>query len=149
MTLREANAQGFLHRERTRYRAGTSRLLGVVLEPTPSEGSVVDVAAVDELHAVAVAEPEALTGAPHVCPPDASAAGVRMRLALHDAKVTVYGLGRTRVAPVEGLVLAPYELPAVIEVPPPRAGLGIAERSILQRDGATSFALGVTVALRV
>jgi CO/xanthine dehydrogenase FAD-binding subunit len=151
-----------MHRERTRFRAGESALLALVLEPAPTEGVVVvDVGASEELHAVAVtaggavrvgafASPQALAEpAPHLCPPGAGAAEVRLRLALYDARVTVYGLGRTRVAPVEGLVLAPYELPAVIEVPAPRAGLGIAERRILQRDGAASFALGVTVALRV
>jgi CO/xanthine dehydrogenase FAD-binding subunit len=160
MTLREANAQGFLHRERTRYRAGASRLLGIELDPAPGEGSVVDVGDVDELHRVVVAPngavtigafapPEALEPAPHLYPPAASASAVRTRLALHDARVTIYGLGRTRTVPIEGLTLASYELPAVIEVPAPRPGLGIADRRIVQREGATAFALGVTVALRV
>jgi CO/xanthine dehydrogenase FAD-binding subunit len=160
MTLRDANAQGFLHRERTRYRAGASPLLGVELEPAPGDGTIVDVVAVDELRSVIVsprgavtagafAPLDALAEVPHLHPPDASPAGVRMRLALHDARVTVYGLGRTRIAPVEGLALAPYELPGVIEVAAPKPGLGIAERRLVQREGATSFALAVTVALRV
>ncbi|HTW83128.1 MAG TPA: hypothetical protein VMD91_03540 [Candidatus Sulfotelmatobacter sp.] len=160
MTLREANAQGFMHRERTRYRAGTSPLLGLVLEPAAGEGAIVDVADIAELHAVtfapsraatigAFAAPAALADAPHLCPADLSAAGIRMRLALHDARVTVYGLGRTRTVPVDGLTLAPYELPAVIEVPAPKPGLGVAERRIVQREGGHAIALGVTVALRV
>jgi hypothetical protein len=39
-TLREVNNAGFLHRERARFAAGTSTLLGVVLDPPPGEGSL-------------------------------------------------------------------------------------------------------------
>jgi CO/xanthine dehydrogenase FAD-binding subunit len=86
---------------------------------------------------------------PALCPVDATPVNVRLRLSLHDARVTVYGLGRTRVAPLDALQLAPYELPATIEVPASRAGLGIAERRLVTHDGAASFAIEVTVALQI
>jgi CO/xanthine dehydrogenase FAD-binding subunit len=159
-SLREVNNAAFLHRERVRFHAGTSPLLGLSLE-TAVDGVAVDVAAVPELRTVTLAANGAATiGAfagldalrsalPLLCPADATPANVRLRLALHDARVTVYGLGRTRSVPIEALAVAPHELPATIDVPPVRPGLGIAERRRATSDGSASFALAVTVALRI
>lgn len=160
-TLRELNDLGFLHRERGRFRAGTSELLELTLEPEPGSGIVVDARAIPELRAIAVSPGGGATiGAftahaalaaalPALAPAGASLAGARLRLALHDARVTVYGLGRQRVAPLETLTLARHEVPATIAVAPAPRGLGIAERRRTTNDGAASYALGVTAALRI
>jgi CO/xanthine dehydrogenase FAD-binding subunit len=161
VNLRDVNNAAFLHRERARFRAGASALLGIALDPAPGDGVVIDVADVAELHHVAVStNGSATVGAfvsleqlsaalPGLAPPDAAPVGVRLRLALHDARVTVYGLGRTRTAAIEQLIIAAHELPATIEVPAIREGLGIAERRRATNDGLASFAVGVTAALRV
>jgi CO/xanthine dehydrogenase FAD-binding subunit len=160
-TLREIGSLGFMHRERTRFFAGSSALLGVVLEPVSVDGFIVDVRGVEELQRIVVmpdggvtagafASLEALAqAAPVICPSDATLVQVRMRLALLGARVSVHGLGRTRIAPVDALQLAPYELPVTLEVAAPRVGVGIAERRRTTHDGEISFALGVTAALRV
>jgi CO/xanthine dehydrogenase FAD-binding subunit len=160
-TLRDVANFGFMQRERVRFTAGRSELLGVTIAPKPGDGFLVDVSAVEELRQISVApNGTATVGAfvtpaqlavavPAVCPVDATPVNIRLRLALHDARVTVCGLGRTRVAPLDALQLAPYELPATIEVPAPRAGLGIAERRLVTHDGDASFAIEVTVALRI
>ncbi|HTJ26146.1 MAG TPA: hypothetical protein VMA36_08275 [Candidatus Limnocylindria bacterium] len=160
-TLRAIGSLGFMYRERTRFFAGASALLGIALEPDGGQGTVVDVREVPELCSVSVMPDggvvagafvtlEALAiAAPTICPPDATPAQARTRLALLGARVSVHGLGRTRVAPCDDLQLAPYELPVTIEVAAPRAGLGIAERHRTTHDGEVSFTLGVTAALRV
>ncbi|HEY4439289.1 MAG TPA: hypothetical protein VGN14_02480 [Candidatus Elarobacter sp.] len=161
MTLRDVVNASFLHRDRVRFRAGTSALLGVVLEPPAGAGIVVDVREVAELYRVdvaadgsatigAFAAPSELVAAlPAAFPPDAGAAAMRMRLALYGARLTIYGLGRTRVAAVEECTIETYELPATIASPAPPPGLGIGERRRATHDGDASYALGVTVALRV
>jgi CO/xanthine dehydrogenase FAD-binding subunit len=161
VNLRDVNNAAFLHRERVRFRAGTSALLGIALDPALGDGVAIDVGGLSELRAIvmspngsatigAFVSLEELSAAlPVLAPPDAAPAGVRLRLALHGARVTVYGLGRTRTAAIEQLTLAAYELPATIDVPPIREGLGIAERRRATNDGSASFALGVTAALRV
>jgi CO/xanthine dehydrogenase FAD-binding subunit len=161
MNLRDVNNAAFMHRERVRFRAGASPLLGVVLDPAAGDGVVIDVADVPELRAIAVsANGSATIGAfaalselsaalPALAPPDAGLPNVRTRLALHDARVTVYGLGRTRTAPIEQLSLAPHELPSTIEVAPVREGLAIAQRRRATNDGTASFALDITAALRI
>jgi CO/xanthine dehydrogenase FAD-binding subunit len=161
VNLRDVNNVAFLHRERARFRAGTSVLLGIALDPAPGDGVAIDVAGVPELRAIAVSPNGSATiGAfasleqvnavlPALAPPDAAPASVRLRLALHDARVTVYGLGRTRTAAIEQLAIAAHELPATIDVPAIREGLGIAERRRATNDGSASFALGITAALRI
>jgi CO/xanthine dehydrogenase FAD-binding subunit len=161
VNLRDVNNAAFLHRERARFRAGTSALLGIVFDPAPGDGVAIDVAGVPELRAIAtspngsaaigafVALEELSAALPALAPPEASPANVRLRLALHDARVTVYGLGRTRTVPLEQLAIAAHELPATIDVPALREGLGIAERRRATNDGSASFALGITAALRV
>ncbi|MBV8642435.1 MAG: hypothetical protein JO225_00775 [Candidatus Eremiobacteraeota bacterium] len=161
-TMRDVNNLAFLHRERTRFDAGASELLGVALEPVGGATNfAVDVRELPELRAITVApNGSTLIGAfvplakvqeslPAVIPPDASLANARMRLALHDARVTVFGLGRTRIAPLDELTLAAHELPVSIELPAGNALLGVAERRITTNDGATPLSLGVTVGLRV
>ncbi|MDB5040995.1 MAG: hypothetical protein JWN27_1721 [Candidatus Eremiobacteraeota bacterium] len=161
MNLRDVNNAAFLHRERARFRAGASALLGIALDPAPGDGVAIDVAGLAELRAIATSPNGAATiGAfvslaelsavlPVLVPPDAAPASVRLRLALHGARVTVYGLGRTRTAAIEQLTVAAYELPATIDVPAIREGLGIAERRRATNDGSASFSLGITAALRV
>ena len=160
-TLRDVNNAAFLHREMVRFQAGASPLLDVVLEPASGEGVVVDVASVTELRRIDVApDGSATIGAfatpaevsaalPALFPVDASAADVRTRFALYDARVTVFGLGRTRLVPIETFAAAPHELPATIAVPVVRPGLGISQRRRATQDGDASFSLGVTVALRI
>jgi len=160
-TLRDVNNAGFLHRERARFRAGTSALLGIVLDPPPGEGAAIEVADLPELRRIesrpgggasigAFVTLEELSAAlPDLCPPDATLANVRMRLALHDARLAIAGLGNTRSAPIDAAPLAPHELPVTIEIAQVRTGLGIAERRRVTNDGDASFAVGVTVALRV
>ena len=160
-TLREVANIGFMQHERVRFAAGHSELLGLTLAPKPGDGFVVDVSAVPELRHLSVAPSGSATvgafvslaqlavAVPAVRPLDASPVNVRLRLALHDARVTVCGLGRTRIAPLDALHLAPYELPTTIDVPAPRPGLGIADRRLVTHDGAASFAIDVTVALRI
>lgn len=161
MTLRDLNNLAFLHRERARFSAGTSVLLGVTLEPGQTDGIVIDVREVTDLYRVVPAAGGGATagafvslaalaaGVPGVVPGDTTLAGARMRLALHDAHVVVYGRGSTRNARFDDLSCAPYEIPALIAIPPPAPGIGIAERRRATQDGAASFALGVSVALRV
>jgi CO/xanthine dehydrogenase FAD-binding subunit len=161
VNLRDVNNAAFLHRERVRFRAGRSALLGIALDPASGDGVAIDVADVPELRAIATspngsatigafATLEELSAAlPMLAPRDAAAANVRLRLALHGARVTVYGLGRTRTTAIEQLAVAAHELPATIDVPAIREGLGIAERRRATNDGSASFALGITAALRV
>lgn len=159
--LRAVNNVAFLYRERARFRVGSSELLGLTLEPVTNDGVVVDARAVEELYAVTTLPSGAATvGAfvtrtalaqalPDLCPPDASLSNVRVRLSLRDARVTVYGGGRQRTVALDGLTLAPHELPATIDLAPPRPGLGIAERRRTTNDGTLSHTVGVTVALRI
>jgi CO/xanthine dehydrogenase FAD-binding subunit len=161
VNLRDVNNAAFLHRERARFRAGTSILLGIALDPAPGDGVAIDVAGLPELRAIAMSPNGSATigafvslaelGAalPVIAPPDSAPASVRLRLALHDARVTVYGLGRTRTAAIEQLAIAAHELPATIDVPAIRDGMGIAERRRATNDGSASFVLGITAALRV
>ena len=53
MNLRDVNNAAFLHRERARFRAGTSALLGIAFDPAPGDGVAIDVAGVPELRAIA------------------------------------------------------------------------------------------------
>ena len=159
--LRALNNFAFLYRERTRFRCGSSDLLGVVLEPPGGEGFVVDARELPELRRID-ARPDGgarigafaafgdVAGAlPGLAPPGATLANVRLRMALGDARVEVYGVGRTRQAPLESLELAPHEIPVTIDLAAPRKGLGIAERRRTTRDGDASHTVGVTAALRV
>jgi CO/xanthine dehydrogenase FAD-binding subunit len=133
----------------------------VTLDAAAGDGVVVDASGLEVLRAISVAPNGAATiGAfttraalaaalPSLAPADATLANVRMRLALADARATVYGLGRTRTSGLDELALAPYELPVSIDVPPQKRGLGIGERRRATNDGAASYVIGVTVALRV
>jgi len=159
-TLRDINGLAFMHRERARFRAGTSELLGLEFSPNAGEGIIVDVAAVEELRTVRSSASGIVAGAfapverlvkalPDLIPADASATLVRVRLALLHASVQVAGLGSSRKAAIDALLLAPHELPTLIEIPPPRPGLGCADRRRVTTDGAASFTLVVSVALRI
>jgi len=159
-TLHEANSLGFLHRERARFFAGYSEILDVALEPGPSAGFVIDVRGVDELTAVTVTASGTTIGAfaplhavcehaPLLAPEGTTPAMLRLRLSLLDAKVVVAGLGRSRSATPDALNLAGHELPTVIEMPPLRAGIGFADRRRTTQDRDASFALGISVAMRV
>ncbi|GAC1414323.1 MAG: hypothetical protein NVSMB5_02290 [Candidatus Velthaea sp.] len=160
MTLREANGLGFMHRERARFHAGTSDLLGLELVPQAGEGVIIDVTAVEELHTVRSAPGGMTVGAftalrdvalllPEYVPLEGTPAMLRLRLSLLDAKVTIAGLGRSRVTSIDSLVLAPHELPTHIEIPAVRPGIGFADRRRVTTDGAASFTLDVSAALRI
>ena len=159
--LRALNNFAFLYRERTRFRCGASDLLGVVLEPENGEGIIVDARELPELRRIDVrpdgaarigafaAFDEVAGAVPAIAPPGATVRNVRLRMALGDARVEVFGIGRTRYAQLDALALAPHEVPVTIEVAAPRKGLGIAERRRTTRDGDASHTVGVTAALRV
>ena len=148
-----------MHRERARYAAGTSELLGLEFAPRPADGFVIACRGILELSAIRRAPTATTVGAfvsldaliaeaPDIVPVGTSIHAARLRLSLLDATVRVAGLGRTRVAPVDTLVLAPHELPIEIEIPPVPSGIGFGDRGRRTNDGAASFTLGVSVALR-
>jgi len=151
---------GYLHGKRARFRAGTSALLGVVLEPRAGEGIIVDATTLTELTAVTATRAGISIGpflsldalaerAPALAPRGAPASAVRMRFSLFGAVVTIAGGGRTRRVAFDAFALEPHELPIAIDVHPPKPGLGIGDRRRATADGAASFALGITVALRI
>lgn len=161
MNFRELNNRAFMHRDRARFRAGSSELLGIVFEPQPGDGVVVDVRDVADLYRVvpaargsvaigAFASLAAVTEAlPALIPPDAALGAARLRLALHDARVTVFGRGTNRSTPFDAVSLAPYEIPATIDVRSAPGAMGVADRRIVTQDGDASHALGVTIGVRV
>jgi len=159
-TLRDVTNLGYLHGKRGRFRAGTSALLDVALEPRAGDGFVIDATTLAELTAVTKTPAGLSIGAfvtldalaqraPEIAPPGASANAVRLRLALLGAVVTVAAGGGTRRAAIEDLVLEPHELPIGIEVQAARAGLGLGDRRRATADGAASYTLGVSAALRI
>jgi CO/xanthine dehydrogenase FAD-binding subunit len=160
-SLREINDLAYLHRERVRFHAGESMLLGVALERRDGDGIVVDVREVAELREIGRA-PNGMPVAgafatratlaselPAIAPVGATPADLRMRLALHEPRVRVCGLGGSRIVPLERLALAPHELPVALELTPPRPGLAIAMRRRTMNDADASQSVGVVVALRV
>lgn len=160
MTLRDLTGLSYMHRERARYAAGTSELLGVVYAPLPGDGFVIACANMPELQAIRSARTGLTVGAftplaavsdaaPEMMPPGTALAAARLRLSMLDATVTIAGMGRTRSAPYDALKLAPHELPIEIDIPPLRSGIGFGDRQRRTNDGDASFALGVSVALRV
>jgi CO/xanthine dehydrogenase FAD-binding subunit len=159
-TLHDANGLGFLHRERARFFGGYSEILDLSLEPGPSDGFVIDVRGVPELSAVAVSPSGITIGAfaplatvrtyvPALASENTTASALRLRLALLDAKLNVFGVGRSRSASPEAPALAVHELPTTIELPPIREGIGFADRSRTTRDRDASFILRISVALRI
>jgi CO/xanthine dehydrogenase FAD-binding subunit len=159
-TLHEANGLAYMHRERARFRAGESALLGLNFEPADAEGFIIDVRDMPELRAVTTSPSGTSIGAfatldrlatiaPSVAPPGAALPAVRLRLALLDAKVTIAGRGGSRTTVIERAAPAAYELPTVIDVPPLRAGTGFADRRLVTHDRDASFTLDVAAALRI
>jgi CO/xanthine dehydrogenase FAD-binding subunit len=159
-TLHDANGLGFLHRERARFYAGSSEILDVRLEPAAGDGFVIDVRGVGDLTAVTATSGGTKIGAfatlesvrehaPALASAQTSASGLRLRLILLDAKVNVTGIGRSRSSSPDALALAAYELPTTIDVPPIAPGTGFADRHRMTRDRDASFALSVSVALRI
>ena len=160
VTLRDVTNLGYFHGKRGRFRAGTSVLLDVVLEPRAGDGFIIDVTTLAELTAVGKTPAGVSIGAfvtldalaqraPEIAPPGASASSVRLRLALLGAVVIVAAGGGTRRAAIDDLVLEPHELPIGIEVQAAGAGLGLGDRRRATADGAASYALGVSAALRI
>jgi CO/xanthine dehydrogenase FAD-binding subunit len=160
MTLRDVTNLGYLHGKRTRFRAGTSALLGVTLEPRAGEGFIVDVTTVPEMTMVTktrsgksigafITLEELAERAPELAPPGATAHAVRLRCSLFGAFVTVAGAGQTRRVALDELVLQPHEVPIAIEVHAPKPGLGLGDRRLATTDGDASYALGVSAALRI
>jgi len=120
-TLQEANGLGFLHRERARFYAGRSEILGISLEPKAGDGFVIDVRGVADLTAITVTAAGTVIGAfapltdvyahaPLIAPDGTPPNALRLRLTLLDAKVVIAGLGRTRIAAADALNLTAHEL---------------------------------------
>jgi CO/xanthine dehydrogenase FAD-binding subunit len=168
--LREALGVAFVHRTRTRWRAGTSRLLGLEYPgEAESDGFVVDVADIADFREVraehetlrigAFADPERVQREPLIgstfgktsFAPDV----VRFRLAALGARLVIAGIGATHTAVLADVLgadpsrpLAPSEIPLAVELQTrggPRVSFG--DRRLFKRDGEASFDLRVYAAL--
>jgi len=160
LSLRDVTNLGYLHGKRARFRAGTSVLLGIALEPRAGDGIIVDATTLPELTAVTATRAGKTVGpflsldalaerAPDLVPRGALPSAVRMRFSLFGSVVTIAGGGRTRRVDYDAFSIEPHELPIAIEVHAPKPGLGIGDRRRATADGDASFALGVTAALRI
>jgi CO/xanthine dehydrogenase FAD-binding subunit len=160
MTLRDVTNLGYLHGKRARFRAGTSALLGITLEPRVGEGIIVDLGSLAELTAVTstrtgktigpfITLAELAERAPELAPAGAPATALRLRFSLFGAHVTIAGGGRTRRVALDHFALEPHEVPIAIDVHAPKPGLGLGDRRRATADGEASFTLGVSAALRI
>jgi len=168
--LREALGVAFVHRARTRWRAGTSRLLGLDYPGEPeSDGFVVDVADIADFREIrtehetlrigAFADPDHLRREPLIgstfgktsFAPDV----IRFRLSALGARLVIAGIGATRTAMLADVLgsdpsrpLAPSEIPLAVELQT-RGGPSVSfgDRRLYRRDGDASFDLRVYAAL--
>jgi CO/xanthine dehydrogenase FAD-binding subunit len=161
--LREALGLAFVHRGRIRWRAGTSRFLGLDY-PGEGEGVIVDVRDVADFREIrsdrfglqigAFAELERIARQPQIRSalgerpfgPDAA----RFRLAALGANVVIAGTGNTRTAGLGTLAerpLPPNEVPLAVTLGAALPTVAFGDRRIRRRDGAATFELRVFVAL--
>lgn len=167
--LREALGVAFVHRTRTRWRAGQSHLLGLDYPGiAEADGFVVDVAEVADFREILVergtvrigafAEPDSARREPLIgqaLGENAFSADVaRFRLAALDARLVVAGIGATRTAALADVLgdeatqpLGPSEIPLAIELRPNASPVVFGDRHIRRRDGAATFDLRVYAAL--
>jgi CO/xanthine dehydrogenase FAD-binding subunit len=168
--LREALGVAFVHRDRTRWRAGKSRFLGVdYTRDDPAGGVLVDVADIIDFRDIradrhglrigAFADPEAIGREPLVrqilggelFAPEVA----RFRLAALGAQLEILGIGTTRKARLEDALgpnavrpLAESEIPLAVELRSAGAPtVTFGDRRIRRDDGAATFDLRVFVAL--
>jgi CO/xanthine dehydrogenase FAD-binding subunit len=167
--LREALGVAFVHRGRTRWRAGTSHLLGLEYPGVETDGFVVDVGDIVDFREVradrnsvrigAFADPEALRepAIGRALGRTAFAADVaRFRLAALGARLIVAGIGATRTAAFADVLgsdatrpLAPSEIPLAVELRADSPRVYFGDRRIRRRDGKASFELRVYAALQL
>jgi CO/xanthine dehydrogenase FAD-binding subunit len=163
--LREALGLAFMHRGRVRWRAGTSRFLGLAY-PGDGEGGgpVVDVRDVPDFRDIrsdrfgvtlgAFAELDRIACEPgirsalgeHPFGPEAA----RFRLGALGAKLVVAGTGTTRTMNLADLAERPLpasEIPLAVTLASALPAVAFGDRRIRRRDGAASFELRVFVAL--
>jgi CO/xanthine dehydrogenase FAD-binding subunit len=167
--LREALGFAFVHRGRTRWRAGSSPFLGIdYFGDDSADGVVVDVSDVPEfrdvrgdrhaLHIGAFADVERIASEPLVRAAlgeaDFSPAVARFRLAALGANVLIAGAGATRTAllteslgPDAKRPLAAAEIPIAVELRAGAPPVYFGDRRLRRRDGAATFELRVFVAL--
>lgn len=169
--LRESLGVAFVHRDRTRWRAGKSRFLGVdYTREDHAGGMLVDVGDVidfRDIHADrhglrigAFAEPEAIGNEPLVrqtlggtlFAPEVA----RFRLAALGAQLVIAGIGSTRKARLDEVLgpnatrpLAESEIPLAVELRTGSSHVTFGDRRIRRRDGAATFELRVFVALNL
>jgi CO/xanthine dehydrogenase FAD-binding subunit len=167
--LREALGVAFVHRSRTRWRAGASRLLGLSYAGDGDDDAfVVDVAEIPEFHEIrldgellrigAFADPDRARDEPRIqrsLGNKAFSADVaRFRLGALGARLVIAGIGATRTAALADVLgaaatrpLAASEIPLAVELGGPGPRVWFGDRSIARRDGAASFDLRVYAAL--
>jgi CO/xanthine dehydrogenase FAD-binding subunit len=167
--LREALGVAFVHRDRTRWRAGASRLLGLSYAADADDGSfVVDVADIPDFREVrlegetvrigAFADPDRARAEPRVqqslgtkaFSPDVA----RFRLGALGARLVVAGIGATRTAAFADVLgaeptrpLSSSEIPLAVELQGRGPHVWFGDRSLKRRDGQASFDLRVYAAL--
>jgi CO/xanthine dehydrogenase FAD-binding subunit len=166
--LREALGVAFVHRTRTRWRAGTSRLLGLDYPGPETEGFVVDVADIIDFREIrtdretlrigAFADPDSVLREPllgnALGSTSLAADVVRFRFAALGARLIVAGIGATRTAPLAEALgagatrpLSPSEIPVAVEVETRGPSVSFGDRRLHRRDGEATFDLRVYAAL--
>ena len=158
-SLRDALGLSFTHREQVRWLIGTSELLASSYTHVPREAQIVDVRALDEFRAAAVgdeskirfgafATESSLRGHPILEATLFKAASAALYLAVSEANVEVVSLGRSRVTPIDALVLAPHEAPLSIEFEPNSGDIYVQRRRTI-RDGLASHDLIIGATFRL
>lgn len=126
-TLREALSVSYTHRERVRWLIGTSPLLGAVYTHVPRDAQILDARGVREFTAAgsgeaarvrfgAFASAAALRAHPVLERVLFGAANAALRLAVAEASVEIVSLGKLRMTPIDGLVLAVHEAPVTVQL---------------------------------
>lgn len=169
--LREALSVAFVHRNRTRWRAGTSALLGLDYSAEANGDTfVVDVAEIPEFREIAIeretlrigafADPDRARAEPLIRSMLGSSAYsadvARFRLGALGARLVVAGVGATRTATLADVLgsdarrpLAASEIPLAVELHGRNATITFGDRRIRRRDGSASFDLRIYAALSV
>lgn len=159
----------FVHRNRTRWRAGTSRLLGLEYPGVPeSEGFTVDVADIEDFREIraerdmlrigAFADPDRVLCEPvfgrSIGRTSIAADVARFRFTALGARLIVAGIGATRIAALSEVLgadasrpLGPSEIPLAVELPTNSTGISFSDRRLQRKDGPATFDLRVYVAL--
>lgn len=158
-TLRDALGLSFTHREQVRWLIGTSKFLASAYTHVPREAQIVDVRQLDEFRACAIgdlskvrfgafASEESLRGHPLLESTLFKAASPALYLAVSETNIEVVSLGRTRVTPIDGLVLAAHEAPLSIELEAISEDIYVQRRRTI-RDGSASHDLIIGATFRL